>query len=149
MYFSLIRKMVNKYFVQSGLADYHELKIRYFYDSVEIRSPYWDKGVVLIIYESPIGYGADLRFYYGKKTTGSDWLDMFYSLDSFPAMDEKGFYCTQCSPRKYFNSIEELIYDELFKGIIEEIEAEKYEREVRFGSGWAQFVDEENEEKNE
>ena len=124
-----------KYFIESGLAEKHKLKIQYFYDSVKIHSPRWEKGLVLIIYKNLAGWGADLRFYVGK-----EWVDMLYSLDSFPAFNKKGYYCSQCMERQYFSSLEALIYDELFKIVIEEIEELKYECGIEYGDGWARFI---------
>ena len=141
MYFSLLRKMVVKHFVASGLADEYNLRIRYFYNEVHIRSDRWVNGIVLRLYQASWShFGADLIFYYRNKE-----VDMFYSLDSYPTMNKNGFFCNQCLERTYFNSIEDLVYDELFKRIIKEIKSGEYERSVEFGKYSAMFVNEENE----
>lgn len=143
MYFPLLRKMVIKHFVKSGLASEYKLHIRYFFQAVEIRSDDWNKGVVLNLYQKSLDhFGADLSFFDKKK-----YIDMFYSLDCCPAVDRKGIFCRLCTERKYFNSIEELVFDELFKEIISDIKNRKYEREVRFGDGWACFVEKENQDE--
>lgn len=45
-------------------------------------------------------------------------IDFMFDIDSFVVYCEKGYYCWLCEEKEYFNFVEELIYDELFKFII-------------------------------
>lgn len=139
---SLLHKMVLKYFVHSGLSEKYQLKIIFRKDYIEISSPLWDECLSLCFFKNKWDWCINMPF-----DKDGEIIDFMFDLDSSVAHCDKGYYCRLCMEPNYFNSVEELIYDELFKPIIQDITSGKYEQKVRFGDGWAQFVKEENNEK--
>ena len=135
---SLLHQMVLKYFVYSGLAEEYQLNIIYYKDYIEINSPLWDKHLTLCFSKYRRYWCINMPF---EKEGGI--IDFMFDIDSSVAYCEKGYYCRLCEEKEYFNSVEELIYDELFKPIIQDLTKGEYENKVIFGDCWAQFVKEE------
>ena len=135
---SLIHQMVLKYFVYSSLAEEYQLNIIYHKDYIEMHSPLWDKHLTLC-FSKYRGYWY-INMPFEKE---GEIIDFMFDIDSLVAYCEKGYYCRLCKEKEYFNSVEELIYDELFKPIIQDLTKGEYENKVIFGDCWAQFVKEE------
>lgn len=132
---SLLHQMTLKYLVYSGLAEEYQLKIKFYKECIEIRSPLWNEHLVLCFYKNRSYWCFNMPF-----EKEGEVVDYIFDIDSVVRRDEQGYYCKLCLEREYFNSVEELIYDELFKFIIQDLKKKEYEKEVKYGDGWAYFI---------
>ena len=135
---SLLHQMVLKYFTHSELAKEYQLTITYHKNYIEMNSPLWDKHLTLCFSKYRRYWCINMPF-----EKEGEIIDFMFDIDSSVAYCEKGYYCRLCKEKEYFNSVEELIYDELFKPIIQDLTKGEYENKVIFGDCWAQFVKEE------
>ena len=135
---SLLHQMVLKYFTHSELEKAYQLTITYHKNYIEMHSPLWDKHLTLCFSKYRDYWCINMPF-----EKEGEIIDFMFDIDSSVAYCEKGYYCRLCKEKEYFNSVEELIYDELFKPIIQDLTKGEYENKVIFGDCWAQFVKEE------
>ena len=103
-----------------------------------MHSPLWDKHLTLCFSKYRSYWCINMPF-----EKEGEIIDFMFDIDSSVAYCEKGYYCRLCEDKEYFNSVEELIYDELFKPIIQDLTKGEYEKKIIFGDNWAQFVKEE------